>query len=111
MKPKRAPKAVLIDDDHLVRLTWLESAKEAKSELLAFTSPEEFFNAAHDLEPNTPIYIDSDLGLEQKGERIAKEIFALGFENIYLASGLPKEHFSHADLTWVRDVVGKDPAV
>jgi signal transduction histidine kinase len=111
VRPKRTPKAVLIDDDTLVRLTWLESARETQSELLAFKTPQEFFDAAPDLEPNTPIYIDSDLGLGVKGELIAKDIFALGFENIYLASGFPKEHFTRHDLTWVRDVVGKDPVV
>ena len=108
---KRSPHAILIDDDNLVHMTWLESAREKRSELLTFKSPKEFFDAASNLEPSTPIYIDSDLGDGLKGEIIAKDIYALGFQNIYLASGHSREHFAISSMPWIRDVVGKDPAL
>jgi hypothetical protein len=108
---KRTPNAVLIDDDSLVHLTWLESARENHAELMTFKSPQDFFDAAPDLEPNTPIYIDSDLGRGLKGEVVAKDIYSLGFENIYLASGFPAEHFPAHEFPWIRNFVGKEPAV
>lgn len=51
-------------------------------------------------------YIDSNLSSSEKGEDLAKDLFDLGFKNLYLATGYEPDQFSH--VSWVKAVVGKD---
>jgi len=37
---------------------------------------------------------------------IAKNLFELGYKNLYLATGYEPDQFSH--VTWVKAIVGKD---
>jgi hypothetical protein len=54
------------------------------------------------------VYIDSNLGNKVRGENVAKELADLGFQELYIATGYSAENFSH--VTWVKGIVGKDPA-
>jgi signal transduction histidine kinase len=100
-------KIVLIDDDDLIRKTWLIMAKRSGIDLYCFSTPDEFENRRSDFNSNTNIYIDSNLSNGVKGEIVAKELYQKGFTEIYLATGSSPQEFS--DMPWIKDIVGKDP--
>jgi len=98
---------ILIDDDPLIQTTWQIHAKNKKQKCRIFSHPDAFFKEADSFELNTPIYIDSNLGDNLKGEIIAKDIFDLGFKNLYLSTGYDANHFPKMD--WIRNIVDKYP--
>lgn len=97
--------AVLIDDDAMVHMNWETAAEEAGVELKAFRSPAEFLANLAAFPKDTPIYIDSELEAEIKGEDIAADLKEKGFTNLRLATGHPPERFAH--LPWLK-VIGKE---
>ncbi len=97
--------AVLIDDDAMVRMNWETAAEEAGVELKAFRTPAEFMANLAAFPKDTPIYIDSELEAEIKGEDIAADLKEKGFTNLCLATGHPPERFAH--LPWLK-VIGKE---
>lgn len=102
-----APKfAVLLDDDALTHMTWELAAQEHGIDLKAFTNPDEFRHNLGDFPKDVPLYIDSDLGENIKGESIAEELKTKGFTNICLATAHPPEKFAH--LPWLK-VITKEP--
>ncbi|MGK5086510.1 hypothetical protein WDW86_03035 [Bdellovibrionota bacterium FG-2] len=105
-KPLERPDGVLIDDDSLVHMTWKARAKQVGTNLRCFFTADEFFAVARTLDFTTPIYVDSNLGNGIKGEEVSKEIHALGFTNIYLASGYEPDHFP--PMGWIVKILGKD---
>lgn len=97
--------AVLIDDDAMVHMNWETAAEEAGVELKAFRTPAEFLANLAAFPKDTPIYIDSELEAEIKGEDIAADLKEKGFTNLRLATGHPPERFAH--LPWLK-VIGKE---
>jgi len=100
---------ILIDDDPLIRTTWEIHAKNKNQKCKTFSHPDNFFNEAHLFNFNTPIYVDSSLSHDLKGEFIAKEIFQLGFKNLYLSTGYSSDHFPKME--WIKEIVGKYPPI
>ena len=98
---------VFIDDDEMMRTTWIFAAEEAGESISTYASYEEFINELNNYSKNTIIYIDSDLGNNIKGEDCAKHLFDQGFSEIYLATGHSKDRFDH--MPWIKTVVGKEP--
>lgn len=98
---------VLIDDDLISHMTWNIAAKGNGKKLLAIADPHEFWSCLGDIKQSTPIYIDSNLGNNLKGEVIAKSIYDSGFRNIYLTTGFDPTEFSH--LSYIKGVIGKTP--
>ena len=99
--------AILIDDDYLVHTSWKIIAKRCGKSIRCYADPEDFVNESDDISKSTPLYIDSKLGDDVKGEELAKEFFDKGFENIYLATGYAKEDFPK--MPWIKGIVGKEP--
>ncbi|MDO8806449.1 MAG: ATP-binding protein [Elusimicrobiota bacterium] len=97
--------AVLIDDDAMVHMNWEDAAERAGVELKAFKTPAKFLANLEAFPKDTPIYIDSELGEDIKGEDIAVDLKDKGFTNLRLATGHPPENFSH--LPWLK-VTGKE---
>ncbi len=97
--------AVLIDDDAMVHMNWEDAAEHAGVGLKAFKSPAEFLVNLEAFPKDTPIYIDSELGADIKGEDVAADLKEKGFTNIRLATGHPPERFAH--LPWLK-VIGKE---
>ena len=96
---------VLIDDDQFTHLSWKRSSLEQDFKLHGFYSVDEFLNSAEKFNLNTPIFIDSNLGENKKGEVLSEDIFKLGFTELYLATGMSK-----ADIVqpyWIKGVHGK----
>ena len=100
---------VFIDNDEMMRMTWIFSAEEAGKTISTYPSFDAFTNEINNYDKSTPIYIDSDLGNNTKGEDCAKNLFDMGFTEIYLATGHSKDRFSH--MPWIKAIVGKDPSV
>ncbi|HVV69212.1 MAG TPA: HAMP domain-containing sensor histidine kinase [Patescibacteria group bacterium] len=99
--------AILIDDDPLTHTMWELSASRYNKNFLLFTSANQFLSSCDGFLPETPIYIDADLGNGIKGEIVSEEIFINGFKNIYLATG--KQPLNFKNISWLKGVVSKTP--
>ena len=87
-------------------MNWKLAAKAAGVELKAYKKPEELLADMAALPKDTPIYIDSDLGGDVKGEATAKALHEKGFTALTMATGHKPEKFAH--LPWLK-VTGKEP--
>ncbi len=105
-KPAAGLRAVLLDDDALVRMNWKMAARAAGAELESYKTREEFLAAAGTLPRDIPIYIDSELGGGVKGEDIARDLHEKGFADLTMATGHDASKFSR--LPWLK-VSGKEP--
>lgn len=103
----QAPDAVLIDDDELILATWQLAAETKGRKLCGFSSAETLLIAAKGLPRRTPIYLDSDLGNGVEGTKVAQDLHALGFRELYLATGRSPDSLPRAP--WIKRVVGKEP--
>lgn len=102
-----SPTTVLLDDDALIRSFWSLAARKAGVSFAAFATREEFLNGIAPLGRDTVVYIDAQLGGGVRGEDVAKEAHTLGFQKIYLCTGLPPDALG--TFPWVAGVLGKDP--
>ena len=100
--------AVLIDDDPLVHMTWNMIAETKNKNILCFATPEEFYKQANKISATTSIYIDVDLADGKRGEDVAKDVFSMGFTDIFLTTGYEASTLTKPDC--VREIVGKAPA-
>lgn len=105
--PDLAKSAVLIDDDIYTQMTWKLAARKADVSLTSFCSVEEFIQASSSFRKDDPIYIDSNLGPDLKGEVLSEEIFKMGFTNLYVATGYLSQDVVKP--SWIKDVLGKRP--
>jgi signal transduction histidine kinase len=99
--------AVLIDDDSLTRKVWEVSARKSAKRILSFDGFSTFTTMADTIHLSTPIYIDDDLGEGLRGYDLSAELAALGFANVYLATGRSPEDFPPTPN--IRGVIGKSP--
>jgi signal transduction histidine kinase len=98
--------AILIDDDYLVHTSWKIIAKKCGKNINCYADPEDFMVDSNNIDKLTPLYIDSNLGIDVKGEIIAKEIHNKGFKRIYLATGSSPEEFP--SMPWIEKIVSKN---
>lgn len=95
---------ILLDDDELVRLTWTSVALKKGINFQAIANVSELESLLPSLSSESTFYIDSNLGLNIKGEAIADEISRKGFKNIFITSGYEQQKFKNLSyLTGVRD--------
>ena len=99
--------AVLIDDDELIQLLWKKSATQKNKTVRVFSSIKDCLSESTTIEKHTPIYVDYALGKECKGDKESEHLHTLGFQNIFLATGYPKEYFQ--EIPWIKAIVDKDP--
>ncbi len=105
--PRKFYDAILIDDDNLVHLTWQMSARENKKEFLSFFEYNDFLKQAPILDFASPVFVDVHLSNSVSGIDVAEKIHAMGFRNIYLATGYEVEDL--APCAYTKGVTGKDP--
>ena len=79
---------VLVDDDALIRMTWEMAAKKANLELKSYDSFNALMAEISQYTHETTFYFDSQLGENIRGEIEAQKLYDLGFEKLYLCSGL-----------------------
>jgi len=99
--------AVLIDDDSLVHATWRISASKLGKKLQTFSTIKAFITQADTIDRQTPVYVDVELDEGHRGDMESVQIYRLGFNKIYLATGHEPEAFS--ELKHISGVVGKEP--
>ncbi len=99
--------SVLLDDDRLVHSCWKMDAEVHNKTFKGFYNFEEFVGFASELDFESPIYVDSNLGNGIKGEIISKKIYELGFKNVNLCTGYDSSQFE--PMPWIRSIVGKEP--
>lgn len=106
---KEQPKAVLLDDDALVHLTWKMAAKNQGVDLRAFKKPGDLLAALDGIDKSADIYLDSELGDGEKlkGEDIAKILHEKGFLSITMETGHEPSYFAH--LTFLKKIQSKEP--
>ena len=97
---------VLLDDDELTHFTWGIFAQDKGHNLLRFQSPYALKRILHKIGKKTQMFIDSNLGNKIKGEAVAQELFLLGYENLFMATGEQASDFKNC--TWIKDVIGKE---
>lgn len=98
---------VLVDDDRLVHLNWKSHCKKNGLDFHGFYSIEAFLGDSSSFDKASRIYIDSNLGDGIKGEIESEKIFALGFLNLYLATGYHKDSIQKP--FWIKEVFSKSP--
>lgn len=99
--------AVLLDDDLLVQQAWAYRAQSGSKKLLLFSTVEQFSEILPDLAKSTTIFIDSSLGKGVKGEDFAKQLYEMGFRELYLSTGYAASQFP--PMPWIKGVIGKEP--
>jgi hypothetical protein len=87
-------------------MMWKLAAKQADKTLVVFGRVDEFRGALPSFGKATPIYLDSDLGAQGRGEVIAQELHTLGYSELYIVTGYEADRFAH--LPWLRGVRGKE---
>jgi hypothetical protein len=108
-EPKRKYDLILLDDDALVRMTWEMRAKQKNKNILSLSSSAELWANIKEIDLENIIYIDVHLANEESGLDLSKELFNMGFKNLYLATGYEPETF--ANVTWIKGVIGKTPVI
>jgi signal transduction histidine kinase len=100
---------VLIDDDSLTRRVWKANSKSDGRNIAVFESITDFLNHSNlsSLNKQTPIYIDSQLGDNIRGEVESEKIWELGFSNLHITTG--SERANVLETEWILSVIGKSP--
>ena len=100
------PDLVFIDDSKILTMAWEQRALSVNKKIKTFNNTQAFKNVMSCYNKKTPVYIDSDLRESIKGEEFAKYLYDHGFTELYLATGHDKSSFG--DLSWIKEIVGKD---
>ncbi|MCL4418140.1 MAG: HAMP domain-containing histidine kinase [Actinobacteria bacterium] len=100
------PDFILLDDQKLVTKTWHIQSKKFNKKIITFNNTDIFMNLIHFFDKETNIYLDSNLG-DESGESIAKDLFDIGFCNIYITTGYDPKIFR--DVPWIKGIIGKEP--
>ena len=98
------PDLVLIDDDELVRASWLLVAKKRKHTLWTFASVNEFLCAA--VPAHVPIYLDYSFRGAQTGIELSSQLKSLGFSELFITTGMPLN--KNLIPQHIKNVLGKD---
>lgn len=100
--------AVLIDDNEMILSCWQFLAESRDINLSVFRTIGEFETHKKNIAIHTPIYIDSDLQADIRGELYAKQLFEQdGFTNLYLCTGYSPSDLS--EMSWLQGVLSKEP--
>lgn len=105
-KKSEKPDLILIDDNKSLTRALEMQASLVGKKLAAFNSSRSFRENLHHYDKNLPVYIDSDLHEALTGEEFAKELYDLGFENLYLITGYDVDAFDK--MPWIKKVLSKD---
>jgi signal transduction histidine kinase len=99
--------AILVDNDELCRLMWERKAKAKGLKLLTFASSTTFLEFKKDITFSTPIYLDSQLENDVRGEDIASILYNDGYSKLFMTTGYSAENF--ADYSFLSGVISKTP--
>lgn len=100
---------IFIDNEKGNTDDWQFFADHHKINIVTYNIVADFLKDADRFSRHIPIYIDLDLGEEKNGIEYAKDIYALGFETIYIATGAVDDRLNKADYPWITDILDKKP--
>ncbi|HVV69332.1 MAG TPA: HAMP domain-containing sensor histidine kinase [Gammaproteobacteria bacterium] len=106
-QPATEEPIIILDDNKVLTETWKLQGELRGKQVMTFNRVEEFLQAIKHYAKNTPIYIDSYLSEDMRGEILAKQLFEQGYQNLYLTTGFEKSQFK--DMYWIKEIVGKEP--
>jgi signal transduction histidine kinase len=98
---------VLLDNDVLIRKIWKMAAKKTKTQLQTFETAADLFAVVRKLDATTIFYLDFDLGGNESGANVGRQLSEMGFTEIYLATGHSASSFPKME--WIKGFVGKEP--
>lgn len=98
---------VLIDDEEIHRTTWEIWSSKNGFKIKTYSNVQSFFEESKSIGNCTPIFIDSNLGAEFKGEVYAERISDLGFDSIHLATSSSKDSIKVSSS--IKSIIGKNP--
>ncbi len=101
------PKAVLLDDDSNVQKIWAQSAKNARVELTCFGDKASLLKGVANMERRIDVFLESKGGNGALEAELAKELFNLGFRNIFVETATAAESFLKSH--YIKRVMDKDP--
>jgi DNA-binding NtrC family response regulator len=96
-------KIIFIDDDPLILKSWEMSAQAKNITIHTFQSIDEFLK--NNFSKDIPIYIDSNLSDNLKGEQESQKLFELGYTELFLATAHDPETIEKPQ--WIKEVIGK----
>ena len=99
--------AILIDDDDLIHMCWQKRAETNNKTIALFSTLEDFFSSSNKFAKETKIYLDVNLANGVRGNVAAKQIFEMGFYNIFLATGYESDEFKNSP--YIKGVIDKYP--
>lgn len=100
------PDFIFIDDSRYLTDAWQAQASLKGKKLVVFNSIEDAERYIHLFPKTTPIYIDSELGGNIKGEDLAKSLYNKGFSTLYLCTG--RDELEFPAMSWIKKIVGKE---
>jgi len=95
-----------IDDEVLLQKSWKRYFEQRGIKVLSYSSPSDYIKEKPIRFKDMPIFIDSYMGDEIRGEEFAKELYSDGFKEIYLSSA-DSSHISLARYPWILSSMGK----
>lgn len=98
---------IFIDDDIMLTNAWVYHGLTKGMVVASYNSIHAFKIDLNNYAFNTPIFIDSDLKDNIKGQDFAKELYEKGFNNIYLSTGYLPTDFPK--MYWIKEIIGKEP--
>jgi signal transduction histidine kinase len=99
--------AVLVDDDPMVRRMWQNAAARAEKVLVALSDAKTLLDGSASVPTSVPIYIDSNLGPDVRGQDVAQVLFTRGFKSLVLTTGYEPSMFG--PMPWIASIQGKLP--
>jgi len=98
---------VLLDDSMLVTMSWELEAEKYGYDIKTFNEIYDFMKYIKKCNKDVMIYVDSNLNTNISGEMLLKELYELGFKNLFLETG--NDLNDYKNLTWIKGVIGKNP--
>ncbi len=83
---EKAP-IILIDDDKYIRHSWISLAERYNFEIKVFRGFEEFLAEIDQLDRDSEVFIDSNLGNNSRGEDLIFKVKDLGFRIVNIQTG------------------------
>ncbi len=98
---------IFIDDEPRNTESWEFFAEAKNLRIVTHNDIQEFFTDAIHYQKDIPIYIDLDLREEKNGIAYAKQIYELGFQQIYISTGAVDLRLKKAEYPWVTGIIEK----
>ncbi|MDO8954932.1 MAG: HAMP domain-containing sensor histidine kinase [Gammaproteobacteria bacterium] len=98
---------IFLDDNNTLTQAWEIAGASVNINVKTYNASELLLADIVNYPKDIAIYIDSDLRENVRGEDIAKQLYDMGYHELFLATGSEPENFAHC--TWLKGIIGKIP--